>query len=832
MFAQLGKLVTRHWILVVLAWAALAVGLKIAAPRWDDVTFDGDLEHLPKAMASIQGARLMDRAFPGDRSKSQVVLVVARQDEKLRRDDKLFARRLAEEMARLDVGEGQQIVDVLTPSTEVVGDMLKSRDKQAELVVLQMSSEFMATSNIELLSAVGKKRDEVVTAYAKELGPEGPVWRRGLQVGITGSAAIGGDMLSAAAESIANTEIATIVLVVVILLFVYRAPLLVLVPLVSIGVSVAVATSLVAALTQLGPAMGWEWWDFKVFKTTKIFVVVILFGAGTDYCLFLISRYKEELNGGLSRTAATAAALTHVGDALAASALTTIVGLSMMFFADFGKYTSSGPAIALCLTVTLAACITLAPAMLRAFGPIVFWPFKMNSTMVGGPTSSDNDLSDRSGFIGGFWQRLADAVLVRPGLILTVALMAMLPLAYIGKSVQVTYDLLGELDSSRESVRGTALLQRHFPPGDTGPVTVVAYQPGAHFKSKEGNADIQQLVSDIFDVPGIVSVRSLMTVTGDKPGTKGYFSGALKDRVAAANPEAKEKFVSTAPRYADQVTRLRVILNSNPFSAEAIDQLDALIAKLNSLSADPQSAWNGAEFLCVGTTAGIRDLRAVTESDRTLIQRLVLLAVLMVLLLILKRPLICCYLILSVLFSYFVTIGLSQLVFQGLYGETFHGLDWKVPLFLFVILIAVGEDYNIYLATRVFEEQAQLGLREGLRQAVVKTGGIITSCGVIMAGTFCSMMTGSLRGMTELGFALSLGVLLDTFVVRTILVPAFFALIIPREGATLEAATSPEQSAAAAQSAAGRSSAAAQSTAASSGSRLDDLPGSVERSVR
>ena len=194
----------------------------------------------------------------------------------------------------------------------------------------------------------------------------------------------------------------------------------------------------------------------------------------------------------------------------------------------------------------------------------------------------------------------------------------------------------------------------------------------------------------------------------------------------------------------------------------------------------PEPDWHDVTFDFIGVTAGIRDLDQVNQSDTTLVGVAVALAVLIVLIFLFRRPLVSLYLIFTVVFGYLVSLGLTHFFFGWLYGQTYQGLDWKLKIFLFVILVAVGEDYNIYLVTRVLEEQRRRGLLPGLREAVVRTGGIITSCGVIMAGTFGSMATGTLRSMIELGFAMSLGVLLDTFIIRTVLVPAFLAMLARR----------------------------------------------------
>ncbi len=766
-FRRLGELTSRHWLVVLLAWTAVAATVHYLAPAWDDVTQDGDLAYLPATMTSVRGERLLQRAFPDSKGKSQIALIVERPDGPLRAADLEIADSLASRFAP-DAAHGLPVVGVWTRHHLLVGRKLVSsprlaeRQGQATLVVVTLSNEFMATDNIRVLEHVNRVLDE----FRRQSS-----FPPGLRLGVSGSAAIGGDMLSSAKESIENTELATIVIIVAFLLVVYRAPLLIVVPLATIGVSLVVATDLIASLTQA------SWLDFKVFKTTKIFIVVLLFGAGTDFCLFLIARLKEELAAGREYGAAVSRALDRVGAAVTASACTTIVGLAMMYFAEFGKFRNSGPAIALAIAVTLAACITLAPALLRAGGKFVFWPFAAPgaappSTARRAPSAPSNHIA-----FGRFWEWASHLIVARPGLVMVVTILLLAPLAYTGLSVDVTYDLLGELRADRPSVQGTAMLRRHFAPGDVGPLTIVARLDGAQFDAAVGEQNIAALTKHLNEIEGISSVRSFTEPLGERPFVNPF---RVRKTIARRHALARTVYVSQAEGLSGDITRFDLVLAHDPFSPQSIEVLDRIDRSLTQASHDRNNPWHRAEFDFVGTTAGTRDLRAVTERDRLRIQLLVTLAVLGVLLVVVRRPLVCAYLIASVLFSYFVTIGAAEWIFAWAYGGTYHGLDWKVPIFLFVILVAVGEDYNIYLVTRVFEEQPAHGLIEGLRRAIVYTGGIITSCGIIMASTFLSMMTGTLRGMLELGFALAAGVALDTFVVRPVLVPAFLAIVYRR----------------------------------------------------
>ncbi len=797
MFAKFARFNTKYWAWVLATWVVVAVALKFVAPRWDEVTHDGDFAYLPTRLTSVRGEELLRESFPELATKSSIVLVVARPEGRLRDEDKDMAVHLAEMFAPKE-GEKSPVASVMSHEEDVLGKKLISPiglHGQAVLVLLQLNNEFMAVDNMKFIQGVYKQVDEL---------KKDPDFPAGLQLGVTGSAPIGSDMLWSMKESIDNTELTTIILVIAILLIVYRSPGLVLVPLLSIAASFIVSIDVIALVAQSCELHGV---DFQIFKTTQIFIVVILFGAATDYCLFLIARYREELERGLEPKAALEEALSQTGHALTASAMTTILGLGAMVFADFGKYRSGGPTIAMSLVVALLACLTVAPALLRAFGRSVFWPLGIGDKATGQSASriaaTHARLAGDPAFdgknVGRFWPWLARKIIARPGSILVGSFLFLAIPAWYGLGVPITYDMLAELNSKRTSVQGMKLLEQYFPIGETGPITVLVWDKGGNFDTQEQRGRIASLTQTLKDFRyvdsrgeacnPILKVRSLTSPLGEPlHGARGV--------MITNHPRSKAMFLSSHDRYAGEVLRFDLICQYDPFSHESMRMFTQLEHWLHDFKEPAKSEWHDVSFDFVGITPGIRDLDAVNMSDTRLVGVLVSLSVLGVLIFLLRRPLISLYLIFTVLFGYFVSLGLTHIIFSWLYGASYQGLDWKLPIFLFVILVAVGEDYNIYLVTRVFEEQRRRGPLEGLRVALIRTGGIITSCGVIMAGTFGSMATGTLRGMIELGFAMALGVLLDTFIIRTILVPAFLALLAHRqvdavvESSPIEAAAS------------------------------------------
>ena len=802
LFRFLGDVVRRAWPLLLLGWGFVLAGTWLAAPPWSDVAQDREFAFLPANAPSRRAEEVFATAFPEEHLGSNIVLIVHRSDNARGHldQDRKFIEDVLEpglrEIAKSEGGlaaepapsdeplfggepeqlapSGKQpiIARIRTPNAPGVGGLLVSPDGQALLVVVELTTEFLATRNWPII--------DKIDGLVSDLRTQGRL-PTGIEIALTGSAPIGRDHALAQFRSARATELLTVVLVVALLVLIYRAPLLAAIPLVTVYLAVQVSRNILAILGGAG--------YLTLFQGIEIYITILAYGAGVDYCLFLTARYQEELDHGAGAAEAVSRAVAGTGAALVASAATVMFGIGMMSFAEFGKFREAGLAIPLSIFLVLCATLTFSPALLRLAGRWAFWPRRPRPTAGASSDSTTKprcgqafDSSDR---LQRFWCSVGEWLLRRAGRVWLVTAAVMAPAAAAGVllSGRLSYDLIGNLPPDAPGVAGTRVLQEHFPAGIVGPVTVLLVNPKVDFGSPPGEALVDDLTSQLRAQSkelGLADVRSLTAPLGTTVSTDAGANPDVPDetRREATRQAARQHYLTDLGGRTKVGTRLELVLEEGPFSHGSVEALGPIESAVRDSL--PAGLRQDAQLYLVGPTASVRDVADVVRRDRSRIEILVLACVLVILVILLRGLIVPLYLLLSVLFSYYATLGVSFLVFWLFDPHGFTGIDWKVAVFLFTILIAVGEDYNIFLLTRVHEEQRRHGPVRGITEALARTGPIISSCGVIMAGTFSSLLAGSLTEMKQLGFALAFGVLLDTFVVRPVLVPAFLILLARR----------------------------------------------------
>lgn len=786
MFDWMGKVLSQYWIGILACWLVLFVGLRFVAPPFEDVAKGGEFVFLPESMASRQGERLKNTAFPEQQTTSNIVIVAHRdENEGLTDDDRDFLSNTLKpelEQIRDDVnsksviatkqtaitGDQRVMTEIHLFSDPGVGDVLVSGDRKSSLITIDLALDFQDTRNWQPVQQVA----DVLKSH--ETDDKKP---KGLQLALTGSATLGRDLSQAEAASARHIGPLTILMVIVLLCVIYRAPLLALVPLLTLFLAVDVSLHLLTLLAQRGYV--------PIFRGLQEYTTVISYGPGVDYCLFLIARYKENLEKCVPTNDSLVQAIGQVGAAIVASAATVICGIGMLTFAQFGKFHEAGIGISITLIITLIATLTLTPALLFMTGRWAFWPkpgIRCNDE--GQQVTENGDVAVQRNLFQPLWAFMGGIIERHPMRLLLVTSAAMSPFVVVGLYFygSVNYGLLESLPQSSDSATGAHVLEKHFPSGITGPIEVLVQNSSVDFREEEGIKFIRDLSErlmkrsselKIADIRSVASPLGLHTSFDAEAAEESFLRRTIERRTISKR--GVEHYVSSAEGFEGHLTLLEVIINENPFSLGSIQTLNKLAAAIPQELPPEQTSKTELHF--VGPTASVRDVNLVSYSDQWRIYVLVVASVFAILVILLRSITLSLYLIATVLFSYLATLGVTWLVFYALDPKGFVGLDWTVPLFLFVVLIAVGEDYNIFLVTRIHEEQRVVGGVHGITIALTRTGGIITSCGLIMAGTFASLLVGSLVRMQQLGLALAFGVLLDTFVIRPILVPAYLMLM-------------------------------------------------------
>ncbi|MFB7934858.1 MMPL family transporter [Streptomyces sp. NPDC056039] len=529
----------------------------------------------------------------------------------------------------------------------------------------------------------------------------------GMAVHITGPGGTSADFAEAF-EGIDSTLLfSAMVVVIVMLLITYRSLTLLIVPLVAVVCALFTSQALIyllaehAGLTVNGQSAG--------------ILTVLVFGAGTDYALLLVARYREELRRHEDRHEAMALALHRAGPAVLASGATVVLSMLVLLAAEMNSTSGLGPVAAIGVAVALLAMMSLFPALLVICGRWIFWPAI--------PHDGSPDPTER-----GIWARTGRRIAGRPRITWAATALA-LAICSLGL-IQLRAEGISNADAftgKPDSITGQEVSARYFPAGSGDPLVIVS-----------NRAQAEQVGRTVAETQGVVP-----TSLGLPPGTKPIYEGKVLFEATMTAPADSEAAKQTVERVRDAV--------------HAVPGADAQVG---------------------GGTAALLDMDEATTHDNILIIPLVLLVVLLILCVLLRALIAPLLLIGTVILSFAAALGISALAFRHIFDYAGEATDF--PLFVFVFLVALGIDYNIFLTTRIREEAARQGTRQGVVTGLAATGAVITSAGLVLAGTFAALGTLPMVAFAEIGFAVALGVLIDTFIVRSVLVTSLFLDVGPK----------------------------------------------------
>ena len=682
MWARIGDLVSGRlsWILALVLTMAGGAMLGL-------VTDTGSAEQAPVVVpAAAESARVTEllKAFPGGDSAPVILLVTRADGQPLSPEDLAAAEQARARAAAVTQG---------APPIPLA----QSADGEAALAPLPLAADL---NGFALTDTVTGLRDAARDGLPGDL-----------VVNVTGGPAFGADIANSFSGANFTLLAVTVGVVALLLIVTYRSPVLWLVPLLVIAFADRVAAVTGSAVAQLT--------GFGGDGSTTGITSVLVFGAGTNYALLLISRYREELRRNADHRQALSTAVRFAGPAIAASNATVVLALLSLLLASSPTTRSLGVQAAAGLLVAAIFVVCVLPPLLAVFGRKLFWPFV--------PEPGGQEITTT-----GAWHRMADWTSEHAGRVAVASILSLGVLATGVLATPVGLSLIDQFRVSADSVDGFKTLAAHFPSGVTDPTRVIAPSDSA----------------------GVVSAAIEQT-----PGVSSVTPAGVSDSGPTQEAGASDTGLS----------QWQVVIDAEPASKEAFATIDALRDSVHR--ADP-----GA--LVGGTDAAALDASRTAIRDRWVVIPAILIVVLAVLYALLRAALAPPVLVAATALSTLAALGLGGWVSVHLLG--FPALDNTTPLFAFLFLVALGVDYTIFLVARAREETPMHGTRGGIVRAVSATGAVITSAGIVLAAVFCVLGVLPLIALTQLGIIVGLGILLDTFVVRTVVVPALFTLIGPR----------------------------------------------------
>lgn len=536
----------------------------------------------------------------------------------------------------------------------------------------------------------------------------------GLEAEVTGPQPIQDDNEAAIVDNLWLVTLATAGVIYLIVALTYRSPLTPLVPLAGVGLSIFLTLRILARIaTETGTELP---------SQVEPIITVLLFGVGTDYTLFLLSRTRQALAGGANRLEAARLGVERVGGVLLSSAMVLIAAFGLLVFSTLGIYQALGPGLGIALTVVFLVTLTLVPALLSILGHTAFGrPGETNRTA----------------------EALSNPLLRRPGLTAGVLVAALLLFATGAFGLRVGFDQVENLPDNAPAVEGYDMLAGGFPQGVLAPVNVLVEGEDVAYQDEE----LRRLKSRLIG--------------------SGGFAAAIGEEDSGMLPGVE--FVAED----GSVVRFLLIFYSAPYSAEALDQAQRLQEDIPEILS--ASGLEEATGTVGGQTALAAAARDTSNEDLLFLAPLVFAVSFVILALLLRTPVAPLYLLFATILSFAATIGISTVLFQNILGQ--GGVVYYVPFSLFLLLVALGSDYNIFIMAAIREEARERPLREAVPLALKKTGPTISAAGFALAASFALLALIPLQDFFQVGVAVSIGILIDAFVIRTMLVPALVLLV-------------------------------------------------------
>ncbi len=691
-------------MLVVISWFIITGFFGPLFGKLTSVQENNNSSFLPKGAEATQAADLIEGFSDRDGFAFPTLILF---EGKVTPENLAAINAHMAGVGSLTIGDTEKkISDYIAPDQVI--SVFPSEDGEAILANVPLDGNAIS----ELLPNDEPVLPAIVEALREDVKPLAEA--NGVSHYVTGPAGLLGDLFGAFGSIDSTLLTTTLAVVAVILIVVYRSPVLWIIPLLSSLFALSTAGGIVYLLAKAD--------IIDVDGQSQGILSVLVIGAATDYALLLIARYREELHLHENRFDAMRAAYKGVWEPILASGSTVAIALLVLLFSQLTNTAGLGPIGAIGIAVSMFTILTLLPALLLLFGRWIFWP-----------RVPQNDGEDQ--VLEGMWAKVGNGIGRNPRKAWVISGAVLLLFAFASTTLKA--DGIGTVDTftgKPESVVGQKLLLKHFPGGEGDPTQVVV------------NAEkIEAVTAALTGAPGVSSVTP-----------------ALDGLPIPGQPAPEVKIV-------DNRAILNVTLDAAPDSVEAGNQIPEL--RLLAKAADSTA-------LIGGTSAVYYDVRQANDRDNKVIIPIILLVITLILGVLLRSILSAIVLLGTVVLSYFATLGVSALVFNHVFG--FAGGDNSFPLFAFIFLVALGIDYNIFLMSRVREESQKISTRAGVIKGLTVTGSVITSAGIVLAATFAVLGLLPLVPLAQLGFAVAFGVLLDTIIVRSILVPALVHEIGPK----------------------------------------------------